>query len=552
MASWLRLREPIDTPTAIGIAVVIGANFLISLALNIQKLAHRRLDIQPSPAASRKSSATPPASSSSGRPLRPRPRAGSNASYGGEQARYLPSTAVILETEPLLQRPPLRKALSGLPTVGGNSTDIGDRKQHVAQGVAAILPRRSSSLHSGSRKLVPKAKLAPKSPVSPPVDGEVTALLATDIPIVGEPSSPSQSRPQSRAEQQPQEGRDKESGNESDYLKSKLWWLGFALMNLGEFGNFLSYAYAPASVVAPLGASALIANCFFAPLILHEKFRKRDILGIGLAILGAVTVVSAAKTSDLRLDPEALLEAIQQRMFVIYSGICVAVVIPLVWLSGRGAGEEWIGVDIGICALFGGFTVLSTKAISTLVSMLGFQMFKYWITYPTALVLIGTGVGQIKYLNRALMRFDSKAVIPTQFVGFNLSAIVGSAILYRDFENVTFHQMLSFVNGIGMTFLGVWILATRASVVTLDEEDDDGGRDHPGDVEAGFGRGEVPIVPVSAIPITLRKKSSTTALGISPGQQLLIAAEGVRIRAHSQEPGHGSFSARRRTIAFAG
>ena len=63
-------------------------------------------------------------------------------------------------------------------------------------------------------------------------------------------------------------------------------------MNIGEFGNFLSYAYAPASVVAPLGTVgtlmlmhedrrltvdfqfALIANCIFAPLILGERFRK--------------------------------------------------------------------------------------------------------------------------------------------------------------------------------------------------------------------------------------------------------------------------------------
>lgn len=30
-------------------------------------------------------------------------------------------------------------------------------------------------------------------------------------------------------------------------------WFGLFLMNVGEFGNFLSYAYAPASVVAPLG-----------------------------------------------------------------------------------------------------------------------------------------------------------------------------------------------------------------------------------------------------------------------------------------------------------
>lgn len=30
-------------------------------------------------------------------------------------------------------------------------------------------------------------------------------------------------------------------------------WLGFLLMNVGETGNFISYAFAPASVVAPLG-----------------------------------------------------------------------------------------------------------------------------------------------------------------------------------------------------------------------------------------------------------------------------------------------------------
>lgn len=30
-------------------------------------------------------------------------------------------------------------------------------------------------------------------------------------------------------------------------------WIGFTLLNVGELGNFLSYAFAPASVVAPLG-----------------------------------------------------------------------------------------------------------------------------------------------------------------------------------------------------------------------------------------------------------------------------------------------------------
>lgn len=42
---------------------------------------------------------------------------------------------------------------------------------------------------------------------------------------------------------------------------------------------------------------------------------------------------------------------------------------------------------------------------------------------------------QVKYLNRAMQRFDSTAVIPTQFVTFTISAIVGSAIIYRDFDD---------------------------------------------------------------------------------------------------------------------
>lgn len=89
---------------------------------------------------------------------------------------------------------------------------------------------------------------------------------------------------------------------EGEYLRSKLWWAGLGLMGLGETGNFLSYGFAPASVVAPLGTVALIANCFFAPLILRESFTRRNVLGMTLAIVGAVTVVWAATDSKPRVS----------------------------------------------------------------------------------------------------------------------------------------------------------------------------------------------------------------------------------------------------------
>lgn len=63
---------------------------------------------------------------------------------------------------------------------------------------------------------------------------------------------------------------------------------------------------------------------------------------------------------------------------------------------------------MGICALFGGYTVLSTKALSSLLSTIFLEAFEYWISWALVALLVGTSVMQIKYLNKALMRFQSK------------------------------------------------------------------------------------------------------------------------------------------------
>jgi magnesium transporter len=155
---------------------------------------------------------------------------------------------------------------------------------------------------------------------------------------------------------------------------------------------------------------------------------------------------------------EGLIAALKQPLFIAYSILSLIGAILLAIVSEGNKGREWVWVDVGLCAIFGGYTVLATKGLSTLLSLELIGIFKEWITYPLVFVLLGTGILQIRYLNRALMNFDSKIVIPTQFVFFNLAAIVGSAILYRDFEHVDFHTFLTFVYGCATTFLGVFIL----------------------------------------------------------------------------------------------
>lgn len=76
-------------------------------------------------------------------------------------------------------------------------------------------------------------------------------------------------------------------------------------------------------------------------------------------------------------------------------------------------------------------------------------------------MLVVTAILQIKYLNKALQRFDSTAVIPTQFVLFTVSAIIGSAVIYHDFDDMTSKQLLSFTLGCAIEFLGVYFITSK-------------------------------------------------------------------------------------------
>ena len=101
---------------------------------------------------------------------------------------------------------------------------------------------------------------------------------------------------------------------------------------------------------------------------------------------------------------------------------------------------------------------------------------------------------QIKYVNRALQRFDSTQVIPTQFVLFTISVILGSAILYRDFERQTTDDAIKFIAGCALTFFGVWLITSGRKT---DKDDDD--EESLGDDEA------IDLVTEAAQPPEIRE-----------------------------------------------
>ncbi|KGO45660.1 Magnesium transporter NIPA [Penicillium expansum] len=268
-------------------------------------------------------------------------------------------------------------------------------------------------------------------------------------------------------------------GNRKSYLKSPYWWAGIMLMVVGEMGNFMAYGFAPASIVSPLGVVALISNCIIAPCLLKEKFRKRDLWGVLVSIAGAVVVVLSAKSSEEQIGPDEIWANITRWEFLLYLGLTTSLIIGLMWAS-HPYGSRSILIDVGLVALFGGYTALSTKGVSSLLSGTLWHVITFPITYLLVFVLVASALMQIRYINRALQRFDSTQVIPTQFVLFTLAVIIGSGVLYRDFESITTERATKFVGGCVLTFLGVSFITSGR--VRADDESSFSSEDEEGSI----------------------------------------------------------------------
>lgn len=119
---------------------------------------------------------------------------------------------------------------------------------------------------------------------------------------------------------------------------------GLITLIIGEFGNFAAYGFAPATMVAPLGAVSIISNLVYAHFIRKEHVRMRDVLGSFFIVSGGAVLVIFSphvlsifwslsthflRQNEVILDIKELLEYIMSPVFEIYSGILLLIYILL-------------------------------------------------------------------------------------------------------------------------------------------------------------------------------------------------------------------------------
>ncbi|CAG9759511.1 unnamed protein product [Ceutorhynchus assimilis] len=246
------------------------------------------------------------------------------------------------------------------------------------------------------------------------------------------------------------------------YLKDWTWWIGFLTMGVGELANFGAYAFAPASLVTPLGALSVLVSAILASKFLHETLNANGKMGCILCILGSIVVVIHAPHSEEFPSMDALMVRVLEPDFLYYVFIVSVIVIVIMFFLGPRYGNKYVAVYVALCSATGSLTVMSCKALGLAIrsSISGDLPTKdVWMVIVIFCAVICFICLQMNYLNKALDVFETSIVTPVYYVMFTTMVIVVSAILFKEWVNMEATSVLGAICGFGITVVAIFLLS---------------------------------------------------------------------------------------------
>ena len=95
----------------------------------------------------------------------------------------------------------------------------------------------------------------------------------------------------------------------------------------------------------------------------------------------------------------------------------------------------------GVCNILGSIGVLLSKGIGIVIGSILSGNINYLFDRLTWIVIIGVVGGailQLHFLNLSLKHFDASVIAPLKYVGTNILVVIGSCLLYKEFNELTF------------------------------------------------------------------------------------------------------------------
>ncbi|KAL3096911.1 hypothetical protein niasHS_002627 [Heterodera schachtii] len=242
------------------------------------------------------------------------------------------------------------------------------------------------------------------------------------------------------------------------YLKEWLWWMGVITMGVGEACNFAAYAFAPASLVTPMGALSVLVTAVLSSKLLKERLNLLGKIGCAICLLGSTSIVIHSPKEEEVSTMAELAEKMKASVFILYVALVLLFTFVLVVYVAPRYGHTNILVYIAVCSLIGSLSVISVKGLGLAIkeSITTEEQFTNWLTWFWLLAVLGCISVQLVYLNKSLDIYNTSMVTPIYYVFFTSFVILASSILYKEWACLGASDVIGNVIGFLTTVIGIF------------------------------------------------------------------------------------------------
>lgn len=241
---------------------------------------------------------------------------------------------------------------------------------------------------------------------------------------------------------------------------------------LGTGLGLAAFAYAPQSVLSPLGGLTVVWNLLLAtlPAFGGVSPKGEEILYTLVTLLGMAVVVAMGPQNR---GEKSSFGSLGRSSFIL---VIISYCGSLAWMNlARTENKMLQRIFAGSSsAIVGGLSNVFAKSAVEFYS--GNQVLSERDDFTTfslvAAIALGLAISQLMLLNHALAQYSAVQIIPIYQTCLCIAATMSGGIAFDEFRDLTLFQLFFFAFGVGLAVFGVLLSALRGSASTLDQEKD--------------------------------------------------------------------------------
>ena len=259
-----------------------------------------------------------------------------------------------------------------------------------------------------------------------------------------------------------------DSPSKKSYLCDTCWLIGLLCSVISGVSDILALGYAPASLIAPMGALTLIFNMCLNPIINGESVARYTIIATLVICCGTVITVvfSPRGNTDEGHDIGEELENIYISWNFAGFSIFITILISALWFTTSRWKDNVKVYSLAVPALSGTLSAVNRTigkgmSIGLKLTFRGDGCFCVeWLWYIIFIGIFLSLFAHLKWLNRGLAAFSPVHIIPISSTCSILVATIAGMVVFREAEQFSgLESIILFSFGILVIVCGVVALA---------------------------------------------------------------------------------------------